>query len=61
MNEGTKVFEAVFIMIFPKEIFLFFGNLQIIELKMNGIEVKLTTTVAGCITGVIAFLLLSFL
>jgi hypothetical protein len=59
MNVELKVFETILIMIFPIEIFLFFGKLHIVELEVQGIQMKLATTVAGRIAGSLLFLLLT--
>ena len=47
VNVELRVFETIFIMIFPIEILLFFGELHIVEMKVQGVQMKLATTVAG--------------
>ena len=64
MNVAVKIFELVFVVIASEEIFLFFGKLPTVELKLYGIQVELTSTVAGCIAGValvLVFFLILFL
>lgn len=61
MNVAARVFEAVFIMIFPIEKLLFFGKLHIDELELYRIYMILTTTITGCIAGVRILFLLTLL
>jgi hypothetical protein len=53
MHGNMQVFKMVFVVVGPIEICLFMGKLAVVELKLNGIQVKVASAVAGRIAGLI--------
>jgi len=58
MNGVVQVFKMVIVVVGPIEVLLLFGKLLVVELKLYGIQVKLTSAVAGRIARLIFFLIL---
>jgi len=57
---AAMVIKLVLVVIFREEIILFFGKLPVAELELQSVQVDLTTTVAGGITGMILILVLGW-
>lgn len=56
MHRFVQEFKMIIIVVGPIKIFLFLGQLPVIELEIYGIQVKVAPAVAGCITGVLLVL-----